>query len=675
VDGTPFGRYLLIALLGRGGMGEVWRAFDTVTERVVALKVLPERFADDQVFQQRFRREARTAAGLNEPHVVPIHDFGEIDGRLYVTMRLIEGRDLQTILADGPIEPARAVHIIEQVASALNAAHRIALIHRDVKPSNILVADEDFTYLIDFGIARATGETSLTNTGNVLGTFAYLAPERVTTGDTDHRVDIYALTCVMHECLTGSRPFPGDSLEQQLGGHLTMPPPRPSTIRGNIPAQLDAVIAKGMAKNPDERYASTKELASAARAALNSPTSGPQPVWPTRPPPHFPPHPPPDHRPPMAPGVSPSAPTQFGPAPGPTQFAAAPGPAQFGPPPGPAWPPPPGPAWPPPPQGPPSNDQTRRSRRRIAWAGGAAAVIALIGTVVLVMVFTNKGDQVNNANTGPFTGEYRADFGPSTTHGKPDQGATPSTGQWAIRSSCSSTGCVATATATDGPTLQSSFVFDDIGGQWHTVAVTTAKSPPAGVTGFSDCKFPSEYWTDITLQRRPDGTLAGQYRAAGVADRCETERTVTFTRIGDVDPRTVSDPTGHPARVKSPAEAWRGRYQGTETPEDGRKPNTWNSVFETDCLRTGKRCITYTHNDNGWDFYVFGDGKWVYNWDGKRTCTDGGTDHVKYHWEFPLPQPSQDPIPLITGSGRVEVTDTVCAGSFNEDVKYERTGD
>lgn len=170
VDGTPFGRYQLIELLGRGGMGEVWRAFDTATERVVALKLLPNQFADDTTFQQRFRREARSAAGLDEPHVVPIYDFGEIDGRLFVTMRLIQGRDLQTILADGPLDPARAVHIIDQVASALNAAHRIDLVHRDVKPSNILVAEDDFAYLIDFGIARNTADSSLTNTGNVIGT-------------------------------------------------------------------------------------------------------------------------------------------------------------------------------------------------------------------------------------------------------------------------------------------------------------------------------------------------------------------------------------------------------------------------------------------------------------------------------------------------------------------------
>ena len=272
MDGTPFGRYRLIELLGRGGMGEVWRAYDTVTDRVVALKLLPANLVDDQVFQERFRREARAAAGLDEPHVVPIHDFGEIEGLLYVTMRLIRGHDLEALLRGGPLEPARAVAIIQQIASALHAAHRIDLVHRDVKPTNILVAEDDFAYLIDFGIARAAAETGLTSTGTIIGTWAYMAPERFTTGRVDARADIYALTCVLHEALTGHRPYPGDSLEQQIAGHLTTPPPRPSTMRRTVPAPLDAVIATGMAKDPDQRYKTTKDLAQAARAALATST-------------------------------------------------------------------------------------------------------------------------------------------------------------------------------------------------------------------------------------------------------------------------------------------------------------------------------------------------------------------------------------------------------------------
>jgi serine/threonine-protein kinase len=272
MDATSFGRYRLVELLGRGGMGEVWRAYDTTIDRVVALKLLPAIFADDRVFQERFRREARAAAGLDEPHVVPIFDFGEIDGRLYVTMRLIKGRDLQVLLDDGPLSPARTVGIIEQIASALHAAHEVGLVHRDIKPSNILVAHDDFAYLIDFGIARAAGETGLTSTGATVGTWAYMAPERFQTGKADARVDIYALTCVLYQALTGQLPFPGESLEQVAVAHMLQPPPQPSQLGTGVTVAMDDVIATGMAKEPEQRYATTKDLAHAARAAQTTPT-------------------------------------------------------------------------------------------------------------------------------------------------------------------------------------------------------------------------------------------------------------------------------------------------------------------------------------------------------------------------------------------------------------------
>jgi serine/threonine protein phosphatase PrpC/predicted Ser/Thr protein kinase len=269
LDGTPFGRYRLVKLLGRGGMGEVWRAFDTATDRVVALKVLPAHLVDDKMFQQRFRREARAAAALNDPHIVPIHDFGEIDGRLYVNMRLIEGQDLQALLDGGPLDPARAVEIVEQIAAALHAAHRIGLVHRDVKPSNILIAEDDFAYLIDFGIAWTNDETKLTDTGVTVGSWAYVAPERFRKGNkADARVDVYALTCVLHESLTGQPPFSCDSLAELFTAHTFEPPPKPSQLRSGVPADMDDVIATGMAKESDHRYATTRDLARAARAAL-----------------------------------------------------------------------------------------------------------------------------------------------------------------------------------------------------------------------------------------------------------------------------------------------------------------------------------------------------------------------------------------------------------------------
>ncbi len=265
-----FGRYQLLGMLGRGGMGQVFRAHDTATDRIVALKLLPPHLAEDSAFQERFRREARIAAGLNDPHVVPIHGFGEIDGRLYVDMRLIEGRDLRAYMTanGGRLSPPDAVAVIEQIAAALDSAHQAGLVHRDVKPSNILIANaRNFAYLIDFGIARAATDTALTQTGHTMGTLAYMAPERYR-GTTDPRADVYSLACVLYECLTGSRPYPGDSFEEQFAAHLNTPPPQPSALVPDLPPGLDAVVARGMAKDPNVRYWTTIDLANAAKAAL-----------------------------------------------------------------------------------------------------------------------------------------------------------------------------------------------------------------------------------------------------------------------------------------------------------------------------------------------------------------------------------------------------------------------
>jgi serine/threonine-protein kinase len=294
MEGTPFGRYRLLELLGRGGMGEVWRAHDTATNRTVAIKLLPPHLAEDDRFVQRFRREAETAARLNNPHIIPIHTYGEIDGRLYVDMRLIEGRDLDKVLGEGPLEPGRAVRIIEQVATALQAAHKVGLVHRDVKPSNILLDENDFAYLIDFGIARGVDQTSLTTAGTMIGSWHYMAPERMAAQEADARADIYALTCVLYECLTGAPPFPGDTLESQVVGHLNTPPPRPSITEPEVPAAFDAVVTKGMAKDPEQRYPTTNDLARAAREATTIPVAAPfnAPAPPNVPPHSGPPAPP-----------------------------------------------------------------------------------------------------------------------------------------------------------------------------------------------------------------------------------------------------------------------------------------------------------------------------------------------------------------------------------------------
>lgn len=249
-------------------MGEVWRAHDTAIDRMVAIKMLLPHFAQDQTFERRFRREARAAARLDDPHVVPIYDFGEIDARLYVTMRLVNGSDLQTLLKRGPLDPRQAVAIIEQVAAALHAAHDAGLVHRDVKPSNVLITDKGFVYLIDFGIARVAGESSVTTTGATIGTWAYMAPERFRSGAVEPSSDIYALACMLHQSLTGRLPFPGTTLEQVAMAHMVDPPPKPSTHRKGIPDAMDDVIARGLAKNPEQRYRTALDLAAAASRAL-----------------------------------------------------------------------------------------------------------------------------------------------------------------------------------------------------------------------------------------------------------------------------------------------------------------------------------------------------------------------------------------------------------------------
>jgi serine/threonine kinase PknH len=287
--GGTFGKYRLNRLLGKGGMGEVYEAYDTDKRRTVALKILTEQNAQDGSFRTRFLRECHAAAVLQEPHVIPIHDWGEIGGKLYIDMRLVRGQTLHDLLKKGPMEPERAVAIIQQIAAALDAAHADGLIHRDVKPQNIIVTPVDFAYLVDFGIAEAVGDTRLTRAGYQVGTFNYMAPERFTDQETTSAVDVYSLACVLHEALTGQTPFPGHSHQQAIAAHTSSPPPRPSAINARVPASFDDVIARGMAKEPDDRYGSAGALGRAAQRALKadarSPTQATTMAAPTPPPP------------------------------------------------------------------------------------------------------------------------------------------------------------------------------------------------------------------------------------------------------------------------------------------------------------------------------------------------------------------------------------------------------
>ncbi len=269
--GQMLGGYLVERLLGRGGMGAVYLARDERMGRRVALKVLPPELADDERFRERFLREWRVAAALEHPHVVPIYDAGEADDRLYIAMRYVEGSDLKELIrTKSPLEPTRSLHIVSQVADALDAAHARNLVHRDVKPANVLLDEAGNSYLCDFGLTKNVSSASgLTGTGQLVGTLEYIAPEAIRGERVDGRADEYSLACLLYECLTGVPPYHREGDAQVLWGHMEEATPRASEQRPELPKELDRVLAVGMAKDPDGRFASCGEFAAAALAALS----------------------------------------------------------------------------------------------------------------------------------------------------------------------------------------------------------------------------------------------------------------------------------------------------------------------------------------------------------------------------------------------------------------------
>ncbi|MGY1744020.1 protein kinase domain-containing protein [Blastococcus sp. SYSU D00695] len=281
MHGETFGPYRLLGPLGRGGMGEVFRAWDTGHERVVALKLLAPHLAADDGYRARFQREARLSARLRGPHVVPIHRYGEIDGRLFLDMRLVEGEDLASRLARwGPLPVPTALSVVAQVAEALDAAHADGLVHRDVKPSNVLLTGapaDPFVYLVDFGIARSSRDGGgITQTGTAIGSYEYMAPERFVTGqDVDPRVDVYALACVLYECLTGTRAFPSTGLPAAYHAHLHTEPPPLWARRSDVPPALDGVLRRALARDPARRTPTAGGFAAEARQAVSAPAAGP----------------------------------------------------------------------------------------------------------------------------------------------------------------------------------------------------------------------------------------------------------------------------------------------------------------------------------------------------------------------------------------------------------------
>jgi YVTN family beta-propeller protein len=275
--GSEFAGYRIESLVGRGGMGVVYLAEHLRLRRKAALKLIVPDLAEDPKFRERFLKESELAASLEHPNILPIYDAGEVAGTLYIAMRFIEGIELKSLIdRDGPLEPARAVSVVSQVAAALDAAHERGLIHRDVKSANILLASpgtpKEHAFLTDFGLTkRLSSDSGITATGQFVGTLDYAAPEQFEGKSLDARTDVYSLGCVLYECLTGEIPFRADTQAALVYAHLLKTPPKPSKARQDLPAAIDDVIAIAMSKKPEDRYPSAGALADAVGAQVEAP--------------------------------------------------------------------------------------------------------------------------------------------------------------------------------------------------------------------------------------------------------------------------------------------------------------------------------------------------------------------------------------------------------------------
>jgi CheY-like chemotaxis protein len=267
--GTRLAGYELQSMIGRGGMGVVYRAEHLHLRRTAALKLLLPEFAHEAGFRERFLRESRIAAAIQHPNIVTVYDAGEADGLLYIAMQHIDGMDLAALLRqEGPLQPEQALSIVGQVADALDAAHALDVVHRDVKPGNILI-DSKRCYLTDFGLTRRLGsEAALTLDGQLVGTVEYVPPEQIAGRELDARADVYALGCVLYQALVGHAPHVRDSHVSVIYAHMHEEPPAPSAARSGLPVELDAVIAQALAKRKEDRFESCGAMIAAARAAV-----------------------------------------------------------------------------------------------------------------------------------------------------------------------------------------------------------------------------------------------------------------------------------------------------------------------------------------------------------------------------------------------------------------------
>jgi hypothetical protein len=268
--GTEIKGYRIERLLGRGGMGEVYEATQLGLSRRVAFKVVYSALTHDEAFVERFEREGRLQAALDHPHVVTVYEAGELENGLFLAMRLVEGSTLKELIGKRGLDATRAVRLLRPVADALDAAHAVGVVHRDVKPQNILVTSNDYPYLADFGLVRAEADSALTRSGHFVGTIHYAAPEQILAQPSGPPADVYALAAVLYECLAGSVPFPRGLDAAVLYAHVSDAPPSASAQRDDLPVGIDEVIAAGMAKQPEERPASAGELIERAAAVLKT---------------------------------------------------------------------------------------------------------------------------------------------------------------------------------------------------------------------------------------------------------------------------------------------------------------------------------------------------------------------------------------------------------------------
>jgi Protein kinase domain len=630
-SGQVFAGYRIVRVLGAGGMGQVYLAAHPRLPREDALKVLPPDLTGDPEFRGRFMREAELASGLSHPHIVTIHDRGEEDGQFWISMDYVAGTDAGRLLRErhpGGMPLEDVVAIVTAVGSALDYAHGRGLLHRDVKPANILLADPDGqarrVYLADFGLARHIDDaTGLTATNMTVGTVAYVAPEQLKGERVDGRADQYALACTAFHLLSGAPPYADSNPAVVISQHINAAPPSIGARRPEL-AALDPVFATAMAKEPSERFGSCREFADQLARQLGPGFTRPGDV--------------------AFPDTEPAIDA--------TVLAVRP--------------------------------RRRRPRALVGALAGVGLLVVAGGVFAGVRLLAHHdsgqpGPQ-NGAtspgktttpppNTGPFTGVYRAQFGQGTTlDDAAAAGTHPATDTYAVRSACGSNGCVATGSRLSGDfKLASSWVFDQVDGRWVAVALTTDKCRDA----------PAEVWQVLVLEPRPDGSLAGEYRGAS-ANACDEKRSVTFTRTGDVDTNTLPDPGGLPPRVRSPAEALHGRYHLARKFKFGIRPQQGDQAVVTDCLRTGDRCMSYFHSKASDTPLVFGGTSWdlhVEHDDNDPGC--GGAVYVKATGQYALPQPLQDPITQLIGHDHLDESTgrPDCQWSVDYDETYTRTGD